>query len=304
MRLVGIDLGGTSIKAGACDEKGRILEHRSVATGLDEGTDAVLDRMARLARELGAGDAGGTGQVGVGSPGLIDHAAGRVLESPNLQAMQGAPVRDELARRLELSPSDVKLENDANCAALAETWCGAGLDETDMLMITLGTGVGGGLILHDELYSGPGGMAGEVGHVCIDPDGPPCGCGRRGCVEQFASATAATKRAVAAGLPREKPGDLELLAKAAREWDGPERALLTEVGRDLGRGLGIVVCLLDLRAFVIGGGFGAATDVLEHGIREGLRDRSYGDRLAKIRILPARLGADAGWIGAARLTLP
>jgi glucokinase len=146
-------------------------------------------------------------------------------------------------------------------------------------------------------------MAGEVGHVCIDPLGPPCGCGRRGCVEQFASATAAIRRAKAAGLPEGSPGDLELLAKQARAWDGPERALLQDVGRDLGRGLGVVVCLLDLRTFVIGGGFGAATDVLEPGIRAGLRDRSYGDRLLHVRILPAKLGGDAGWIGAARLTL-
>ena len=301
MRLVGIDLGGTSIKAGACDEKGRVLDHRSVPTGLEDGTAAVLDRMADLARELGAA-AGGRRKVGVGAPGLIDHAAGRVLESPNLQAMQGVSVRDELAQRLDFEPAGVILENDANCAAYAENWCGAGVDETDLLLVTLGTGVGGGLILHDELYSGPGGMAGEVGHVCIDPDGPPCGCGRRGCVEQFASATAATRRAVEAGLPREKPGDLELLSEQARAWDGPERALLVSVGRDLGRGLGVVVCLLDLRTFVIGGGFGAATDVLEPGIREGLRDRSYGERLKSIRILPAVLGPDAGWIGAARLT--
>lgn len=298
MRLVGIDLGGTSIKAGACDEKGHVLDHRSVPTGLDEGTPAVLDRMAQLARDLGA-----RGRVGVGAPGLIDHAAGRVLESPNLQVMQGAPVRDELARRLDFKPADVILENDANCAAYGEHWCGAGAGETDMLMVTLGTGVGGGLVLNDALYAGPGGMAGEIGHVCIDPLGPPCGCGRRGCVEQFASATAATRRAVAAGLPRESPGDLELLARQAREWDGPERALLRDVGRDLGRGLGMVVCLLDLRTFVVGGGFGAALDVLEPGIRVGLNDRSYGDRLQKVRILPAKLGPDAGWIGAARLTV-
>jgi glucokinase len=298
MRLVGIDLGGTAIKAGACDEKGRILDRRSVPTGLDEGAAAVVDRMASLARELQVAR-----KVGVGSPGLIDHRGGRVLQSPNLQVMQGLALRDEMARRLDFASSDVILENDANCAAYGEHWCGAGVGQTDMLMVTLGTGVGGGLVLHDALYSGSGGMAGEIGHVCIDPDGPPCGCGRRGCVEQFASATAGIRRAIEAGLPRESPGNLELLAKQARASDGPERALLVSIGRDLGRGLGMVVSLLDLRTFVIGGGFGAATDVLEPGIRAGLNDRSYGDRLAEVRILPARLGGDAGWIGAARLTV-
>lgn len=297
-RFVGIDLGGTGIKAGACDERGTILETRSIPTGLAEGPAAVLDRMAQLARELGA-----TQGVGVGSPGLIDHVNGRVLESPNLLSMQGVPMRDEIARRLSLPPTRVVLENDANCAGYGEHWCGAGANETDMLMITLGTGVGGGLVLDGRMYAGPGGMAGEIGHVCIDPDGPPCGCGRRGCVEQFASATAAIRRAKAVSLPREKPGDLALLSKLAREGEGPERALMHDIGRDLGRGLGIVVCLLDLRVFVIGGGFGAATDVLEAGVRAGLRDRSYGDRLQAVRILPAKLGPDAGWIGAARLAL-
>jgi glucokinase len=298
MRLVGIDLGGTAIKAGACDENGRALESRSIPTGLAEGSAAVLDRMAQLARDLGA-----ESRVGVGSPGLIDHAGGRVLESPNLHVMQGVAIRAELARRLDFRPENVTLENDANCAGFGEHWCGAGVGEPFMLMVTLGTGVGGGLVLGNTMYSGPGGMAGEIGHVCIDPLGPPCGCGRRGCVEQYASATAATRRAKAAGLPREKPGHLELLSEQARASDGPERELLFAIGRDLGRGLATTVALLDLRTFVIGGGFGAATDVLEPGIRTGLHDRTYGDRLARVRILPAKLGPDAGWIGAARLTL-
>src|SRR4051794_34948979 len=120
MRLVGIDLGGTAIKAGACDERGRTFESRSIATGLSEGAAAVLDRMAALARELGA-----EGRVGVGSPGLIDTLNGRVLQSPNLHVMQGVPMRDEIARRLDFDPAHVILENDANCAGFAEHWCGA-----------------------------------------------------------------------------------------------------------------------------------------------------------------------------------
>lgn len=298
-RRVGIDLGGTAIKAGALDEQGRVLERRSIPTGLESGAAAVLDRMAALARELGA-----TGRVGVGSPGLIDHAAGRVLESPNLKAMEGAPLRDELARRLGFAPRDVILENDANAAAVGEAWLGAGRTHQDLLLVTLGTGVGGGFVLKGELYAGPGGMAGEIGHVCIDPDGPPCGCGRRGCVEQFASATAAKRRARALGLPAESPGDLKLLAAAARRAPGAERDLCTAIGRDLGRGLAVVVTLLDLRCFVVGGGFGAALDVLLPGVRAGIDERSYGSRLADVLVLPAELGPDAGWIGAARLAAP
>jgi glucokinase len=158
------------------------------------------------------------------------------------------------------------------------------------------------LILDGKLYAGAG-MAGEVGHMVVDPNGPPCGCGKRGCVEALASATAARKRALAANLPREAPGDLVALAARAREGALAEAALLREIGRDLGRGLGPVVCLLDLRTFVFGGGFSAALDVLEPGLRAGIEERSYGDRAPSIRLLRATLGPSAGWIGAARVAL-
>lgn len=298
MRAVGIDLGGTNIKAGAVDAQGRTLERRSVSTGLADGADAVLDRMAALARELGI-----DGPLGVGSPGLIDQAGGRVLECPNLQDLQEVPLRDELARRLGVPSSSVVLENDANVAAIGEHWLGAGRGVDDLLVVTLGTGVGGGLVLGGELYAGPGGMAGEIGHVVVDPRGPRCGCGRLGCLETLASATAAHRRAAAAGLPASEPGNLEELARRARAGAGPERELLREIGRDLGRGLGAALSLLDLRTFVLGGGFGAAADLLEGGVREGLEERSYGRRIATVRVLPAGLGSDAGWIGAARLAM-
>jgi len=296
MRLIGIDLGGTAIKAGAVDEQGNILERRSIPTGLQDGAAAVLDRMAAMARELGA-----ESSVGVGSPGLIDHANGVVLECPNLKVLENVPLRDELARRLGLANGCIFLENDANAAAVGEGWLGAGRTQRDLLLVTLGTGVGGGLILSGELYVGAGGMSGEIGHVCIDPDGPWCGCGRRGCVEQYASATAARRRARELGLPAEEPGDLVKLSAIARERPGAERDLLAAIGRDLGRGLATAVTLLDLRCFVIGGGFGGAFDVLLPGIRSGIEERTYGRRMATIEILPAELGADAGWIGAARL---
>ncbi len=296
MRLIGIDLGGTAIKAGAVDEDGKILEHRSIPTGLHDGAAAVIDRMAGLARDLGA-----ESSVGVGSPGLIDHAGGRVLECPNLKALENVPLRDELAKRLDFEPRNVVLENDANAAAVGEGWLGAGRTHRDLLMVTLGTGVGGGLILAGELYVGAGGMAGEVGHICIDPEGPWCGCGKRGCVEQYASATAAKRRARELGLPADAPGDLELLSTAAQRSAGPERDLCTAIGRDLGRGLAMTVTLLDLRCFVIGGGFGAALEALRAGIHAGIQERTYGRRVSEVQVLAAELGADAGWMGAARL---
>jgi glucokinase len=144
-------------------------------------------------------------------------------------------------------------------------------------------------------------MAGEIGHVVVDPAGPLCGCGSRGCLETLASATAARRRATQARLPAGDPGNLELLVSAAEAGGEAERALLEDVGRDLGRGLGPVVCLLDMRVFVFTGGFAAAFAVLEKGIREGIDERSFGKRGSEIRLLRATLGPAAGWIGAARL---
>lgn len=265
-------------------------------TELERGAEHVLDEIAALARELGAVD-----RIGVGVPGLIDPSSGALIACPNLHALEGRALARELARRLP--QVRITIENDANAAALGEQWVGAARGVDDMLLVTLGTGVGGGLILRGALQRGSGGMAGEIGHVVVDPSGIPCGCGARGCVETLASAGAAERRAKERGLPRHAPGDLAELADAARRAPGAERDLLFEIGRDLGRALGVVVSLLDLRHFVLGGGFGAATDVLEPGVRAGIALTSYGHRQSLVRIVPAALGADAGWIGAARATL-
>jgi glucokinase len=293
-RAVGIDLGGTAIKAGAITGTGQVLDRRSEQVDPRQGAARLLDRLAEIAKELGA-----TSGLGLGSPGVFDREGGRIVEAPNLRFLEGVPLREELARRLHLSADAIRLENDANAAALGEQWIGAGRGEQDLLLVTLGTGVGGGLVLAGALFAGPGGMAGEIGHVVVDPQGPLCGCGARGCLETLASATAARRRAA----ERKLPEDLERLAASARSGAGAERDLIVEIGVDLGRGLSVALTLLDLRLFVIGGGFGAALDVLEPGIRAGLAERSYGRRIDDVRILPATLGPDAGWIGAARLAL-
>lgn len=296
-RQVGIDLGGTSIKAGAVSEDGTILEERSYDPGFARGPAAVLDTLAAIFRELG-----GTTRLGIGVPGLLDRARGHLIASPNLPGFVDLAVKQELAGRIGVAPECVHVENDANAAAVGELWLGAGRGERDALLVTLGTGIGGGLILNGQLYAGAG-MAGEVGHIVVDSEGPPCGCGKRGCVETLASATAAKRRATAASLPPDAAGDLVKLTERARAGSLAEAALMREIGRDLGRGLGPVVCLLDLRVFLFGGGFSAALDVLEQGVREGIEERSYGGRAPKIKLLGATLGPSAGWIGAAKVAL-
>lgn len=296
--LVGIDVGGTAIKAGRVDPGGRIgcEGGADVPPGCDSA--ALLALLIETAREMGCRD-----RLGIGVPGLLDRERGLVTESPNLHALDGLPLRDELARALGIEPARVYVGNDADVAALGEQWLGASRDVRNVLMITLGTGIGGGLILNGELFTGEG-MGCEIGHLTVDPGGPRCGCGGLGCLEALASATAARRRARERGLPAERPGDLPLLAERARAGEAPEAELLEAVGRDLGRGLGAVISLVDVRCFVFSGGFSAALDVLEPGIRRGIRESTYGERVGQIRLLRATLGTRAGWIGAARLGLP
>ena len=295
--LAGVDVGGSALKLGVLARDGSRRAECSLPVRQGESAQVIFQAAARALREL---DGGPLEAVGVGLPGLLDRAAGRVHQSPNLPWLVDVPVAEVLGKALGIDSAAIRLENDANVAALGEQWLGAARGLDNLLLLTLGTGIGGGLILSGELFVGEG-LAGEPGHLNIDPNGPPCGCGSRGCLEMFASATAARRRATERGLPEEKPGDLILLAELARKRAGAERVLLQEVGYDLGRGLAQVLALLDVRTFVFGGGFSAALDVLEPGIRRALREWSYGDRTDSVRLLPARLGPSAGWIGAARL---
>ena len=289
---VGVDLGGTAIKAGAISASGQILERRSIPAELDRGPQDLADRIADLARELDFGET-----VGIGVPGLLDREAGRVIMSANLHQIDGFALVDAVAERLEIPAGNVALENDANVAALGEAWAGAGREQADFLLVTLGTGVGGGIVLGGEIQIGAGGLAGEVGHICIDPNGPLCGCGKHGCLETLASATAASSRARELDLPE----DLAELSAQATNGDRRAQELLRDVGLDLGRGLAAATVLLDLRVYVIGGGFGAALELLRPGIEAGLEERAYGRVAEDYTILPAELGADAGWVGAARI---
>jgi glucokinase len=295
--VLGIDVGGSAVKAGLIATDGTILSgHKRSERGASSFGE-LIDAIASIAREVDAFDA-----VGVGVPGLLDYERGLVERSPNLPWIDGHPLRAAIARRLDLDESCVLVENDANAAALGESWLGAGRERDDIFMVTLGTGIGGGVVLGNRLWRGRG-MAGEIGHVKIHDEGPVCGCGRVGCLETFASATAARRRAQDAGLPRTRPGDLEELSRRAAAAAGPERALLEAIGEDLGRGVGCALNLFDLRTYVFGGGFAAAYPLMDPGVRRGLDRSSYGGRTQEIELLPAVLGPSAGWIGAARAVM-
>src|SRR5207302_2019055 len=329
---IGVDLGGTNLRIAAVDEHGQLLEKITLGTKVARGKDHVIHEMTGAIQQLSAKhrDAGVLQGMGVGVPGIIDIKTGMLRESPNLPGWANSNVREEIEERLG---TRVILENDANAAALGEKWLGAARDFDDMAMLTLGTGVGGGLVLGGRIWYGMTGMAGEFGHITVEPEGVRCGCGNRGCLEQYASASAVVRMAreaiatgEAAALSRAASSDPEFSAKAvynlAVQGDEQARKIFRQVGRTLGIALAGLVNALNLPIYVIGGGVCSAWDAFAPTIFEELRQRSMvyaatapahaaGDQGAsaqvesgtgtKTIITQALLGSDAGLYGAARL---
>ena len=247
-------------------------------------------------------------------------ASGMVMQSPNLPDWKSFPVRDEIERRLNTT---VILENDANSAAMGEKWLGAGRQFENMAMYTLGTGVGGGLLFNGRLWHGMTGMAGELGHFTVYADGHPCGCGSRGCLEQYASATAVVRMAREA-IGRKESVELEKLShnptqftsrsvyNLAVQGEPAAKKVFENVGRALGIGIGSMVNALNLPMYVIGGGVSSAWDAFAPAMFEEMKFRSsiYNlttpERLGHEKgtiITSALLGSDAGLYGAARLPM-
>jgi len=333
---IGVDLGGTNLRIAAVDENGTLLEKVTTGTQVKRGRDAVIDEMIKAITVLSAKYQNGSKLlgVGIGVPGIIDKRTGMLRESPNLPGWDDYPVRDVLEKRLS---SAVYLENDANAAALGENWLGAAKDMDDMCMITLGTGVGGGIVLRGRIWHGMTGMAGELGHITIDPNGPKCGCGNRGCVETYASATAVMRMAremIAAGeapeLARISTSDEEFNARAifnlAIQGDPAAKAIYNKVGWALGILLADLVNAFNLHMHVIGGGVSGAWEAFAPAMFHEVftrcmvyaataPDEIRGPALgasADLRPLPsgkktiitrALLGSDAGLFGAARLPM-
>ena len=308
----GVDLGGTNVRAGLVTAKGELLVRESVPTRAEEGPEAVIGRMAELVKKTAAGRGKGVedlAAVGLGSPGPLDSKRGVVHFTPNLPGWKDVPVARILSEKLS---RPVFLENDANSAAWGEFWMGAGKGCRDMVIFTLGTGVGGGVILRGELHRGVDEMAGHLGHIIIDPEGPRCGCGSRGCLEVFASATAVARRmreAIQRGarsplgsFPPERV-DARAVFEAARDGCPVARRIMEETGRYLGIALATVVNILDPQVAVYSGGLSRAGEMLFSPLEEELRERALKPGAERVKIVPAELGDDAGVIGAAGCAL-
>jgi glucokinase len=332
---IGVDLGGTNLRIAAVDEQGNLLEKVTLGTQVTLGREHVINDMCTAVQHLTDKyrDRAALQGIGIGVPGIIDMKTGMLRESPNLPGWAESPVRAEIEKRLG---TRVILENDANVAAFGENWLGAAREVEDMAMLTLGTGVGGGLVLARRIWHGMTGMAGEFGHITADPEGVPCKCGNRGCLEQYASATAVVRmarEAIAKGaapeLSRAASSNPEFSAKAvynlAIQGDEEAKKIFRRAGRALGIVLADLVNALNLSMYVIGGGVSSAWEAFSPSIFEELRQRSMvyaatapasltaHEQGASAQVEPggstktiitrALLGSDAGLYGAARLPM-
>lgn len=310
---IGIDLGGTYIKGGACDATGRLLHKQSITTEAEQGYKHVLGRMALLVHELRArvGKADSPTVVGVGAPGPMSHSAGMIYKAPNLPGFDHVPLRDDLARQTGLP---VTLENDANAAAYGEFVAGAGAAVSSMVMLTLGTGIGGGVVLDGKLWRGAFDNAGEVGHMIIVPGGRDCPCSQAGCLERYASANAVAERlaeAVAAGAA----SILAPRVHARQDFDARDVLVATESGDALAQRIWEEACLylalgivnlqhvLNPQLVVLAGGLINAGDKLLKPVQAHFNRLSWTIAPDHPQISLATLGTDAGTIGAAMLAM-
>lgn len=305
-RRVGIDVGGTKAQAVVLDPAGEVVEtaQRPTPRG-DRSLDALIDVLIELADEVGH-----EGSVGVGVPGLVTRT-GVLRAAPNLDGVADFAIVELLAERLG---SDVDVDNDATCATVAEWLLGAGRGTSDMMLVTLGTGIGGGIVANGLLLRGANGFAGEFGHMVIDPSGPQCPCGRRGCWERYASGSglAMLAREAAMGhrlsdVVRRAGGDAqavrgEHVQAAAREGDPEALAVIDDFARWVALGLANLTNALDPELFVLGGGLASGSDLYLDPIRRWFGDLLYQPQLRPIpRIEFARWGPLAGAVGAALL---
>lgn len=309
---IGIDLGGTNIKGGVCDERGQVVMRHSIETQAERGVAHVLSRMALLVDELveraGLSRAQVVG-VGVGAPGPMSHARGVVHSAPNLPGFVNVPLRDRFAAATGLR---VVLENDANAAAFGEFTAGAGQGVRDMVMLTLGTGVGGGIILGGQLWRGHFDNAGEVGHVVLVPNGRPCPCGQRGCLERYASANAVAERlceAVQAGedsllkpkVVAQEPFDARDVLEARARGDALASRIWDETCNYLALGIVLLQHIINPELVVFAGGLINAGEQLLKPVQAHFERLTWRIAPDTPRIALATLGTDAGTIGAAAL---
>ncbi|MDI6792723.1 MAG: ROK family protein [bacterium] len=313
--IIGVDLGGTKILAVVCDKTGNIIARAQCETLASEGKDFVIDRMVWLIDKLlndNLLDRQYWLGVGVGFPGLVNHKDGIAYSSIMLPGWHNVPLSVILTERLH---TKVIIDNDANAATFGEWWIGAGKNAKTFLCLTIGTGIGGGIIINDRLYRGPDGTAGEFGNMSIQYNGGQCTCGNQGCLNVLASGTAIAKRAME--QIREGVNDsileivdgnveritAEVVAMAARDGDPLAKQIISEAARFLGVGITNLVNIFNPDMVVLSGGVTQIGEGYFSEIRSEVNDRAFDIPAQRVKIVPAALGLEAGAIGAAGILL-
>jgi glucokinase len=310
--VLGVDIGGTNLSVGLVPREGgppagRVVRPTDASRGGEAVTDTVIEMLRQVMAEVGVDPGRDVAGIGIGCPGPLDRATGLVLTTPNL-GWKNFPVRDLIAGPLGLP---AVLDNDANCATYGEWWMGAGRGVQTLVGLTVGTGVGGGIVLGGKVLHGASDAAGEIGHMTINYGGRRCKCGNYGCLEAYASGPNIAARAVEgieageeSSLPGLVDGDLdritaETVFEAVLAGDAFASAVLLETARYLGVGLANLINLVNPDVVVIAGGVTRAGDALLDPLRAEVRRRAFLPAVSACRIVAAQLGADAGVIGAA-----
>ncbi len=313
--IIGVDLGGTNVKTAVVSRDKKILAKDSRPTRAEEGPDAVMDVMEAAVREVMRQAGVETTQViavGFGAPGPMNWQTGVVYSPPNLPGWKNVPLADAMRDRLGMP---CYVDNDANVACYGEYWMGAGQGTESMAVFTLGTGVGGGMVIFGRLLRGIDGTAAELGHMTVQRDGRRCGCGARGCLEAYASVTGMVRTA-AEGLEAGKESALrdlcggdfakltgKMISDAARAGDAFAKYVFEETATWLGLGIATIVNIQNPEMVVLCGGMIAAGDMLFEPVRRVVRENAFEVPAKRCRIVPAGLGEDSGVLGCAGCAL-
>lgn len=300
------DLGGTHLRAALVDRKGCIHARFKQHTPQVADANAIVNAIVNAVHEV---DVAGISAVSLVVPGTVKVEEGMIVKAPNLPWLDGFRLGDALSSRLDLPAI---LENDANAAALGEMWQGAAVGCKTIICLTLGTGVGGGIILDGKLWRGVDGAAAEIGHMCVDPfGGVACTCGSRGCLEVFASATAIVRMTREASprypdsiLQGREDRTAEMIFEAGKAGDELALEIFRRMGMYLGIGLANLINILNPEMIVIGGGVVNGWDLFEKEMHQQVEERAFPSLAARVKIVRAKCGDDAGLLGAARLALP
>lgn len=308
--VIGVDLGGTNVRSAVVGDGGVISHHTKLSVAGSKSAEEVIGHIVTcVGRTMDLCGHDRVLGVGVGTPGLIIEETGTIVYAPNVPGWTDLPLKSLLEERLDLP---VSIENDANAAAIGEHWVGGGAGYRNMICITLGTGVGGALIMNNEVWRGSNGAGGEVGHTTVIENGVTCGCGAPGCLEAYASAPAIARQAREAletgqesALTKMCEGDparidAAMVAQAAQAGDAAALGVMHRAGTLLGVAVASLTNLLNPEIFVIGGGVINAGDLIFDPIRHEIEKRAYKWSASILKVVPAQLGDDAGIIGAAR----